>query len=153
MADLKLFLFGSPRVELEGAPVDLERRKVLALLIFLAVSGRPHSRDALAALFWPDHNQRQARAYLRRDLAILNTGLPGNWLIVDRETVELNREAGPWLDTEQFQRLLAACQGHGHPPETVCAECVLRLTEAAKLYTGDFLAGFTLRDSSEFDDW
>jgi predicted ATPase/DNA-binding SARP family transcriptional activator len=153
MAGLKLYLFGPPRVELNAAPVDIERRKALALLVYLAVTGQPHSRDALATLFWPDLDQQRGRAYFRRDLAALNTSLPGGWLIADRETVELNRDAAPWVDTEQFQRLLATCQVHGHASEIVCADCLPLLTEAAALYTGDFLAGFTLRDSPEFDDW
>jgi|GEM_PF-616082 len=153
MAGLKLFLFGPPRVELDGAPVDIQRRKALALLAYLAVSGQAHSRDSLATLFWPELDQQRGRAYLRRDLAALNTSLPGAWFNADRETVELNREAGLWLDIEHFQGLLAACRKHDHAPKNVCAECVPRLTEAAALYTGDFLAGFTLRDSPEFDDW
>lgn len=153
MADLKLFLFGPPRVELDGAPVDLERRKALALLAFLAVSGRPHSRDALATLFWPNYSQSQARAYLRRDLAILNTSLAGEWLITDRGLVELKLEPELWVDTFEFERRLAACRSHPHPPEAVCPDCLVVLAEAAALYTHDFLAGFTLRDSTEFDDW
>ncbi|MBE7555542.1 MAG: tetratricopeptide repeat protein [Anaerolineales bacterium] len=153
MGELKLYLFGPPRVEMDNAPLDLQRRKALAMLAYLAATGQPHSRDALATLFWPDLDQQRARAYFRRDLAALNTGLPGNWLSVDRETVELNREAGLWVDTAQFQRVLIACQRHDHPAESVCADCLPLLAEAAALYTGDFLAGFTLRDSPEFDDW
>jgi DNA-binding SARP family transcriptional activator/pimeloyl-ACP methyl ester carboxylesterase len=153
MAGLKLFLLGPPRVELNGAPIDIQRRKAKAMLVYLAVSGQAHSRDALATFFWPELDQQRSRAYLRRDLAVINTRLPGNWLITDRETVELNHEAGPWLDTEQFQRLLATCQEHGHASEIACADCVPLLTEAVALYSGDFLAGFTLRDSREFDDW
>ncbi|MBE7555607.1 MAG: alpha/beta fold hydrolase [Anaerolineales bacterium] len=153
MAGLKLFLLGPPRVELNGAPVEIQRRKALAMLVYLAVSGQTHSRDSLATFFWPDLDQQRGRAYLRRDLAVLNTSLPGAWLSADRETLDLNREAGLWVDTAQFSALLAACREHSHAPEIVCAECVTRLTEATALYTGDFLAGFTLRDSPEFDDW
>jgi DNA-binding SARP family transcriptional activator/predicted ATPase len=153
MTALKIFLLGSPRIELEGAPVDIQRRKALALLAYLAVSGQAHSRDSLATFFWPELDQQRGRAYLRRDLAALNASLPGAWLSADREMVELNREAGPWLDAEQFHHLLVACREHGHAPELVCAECIPLLTQAAALYTGDFLAGFTLRDSPEFDDW
>src|SRR5262245_9186667 len=133
MADLKLFLFGPPRVELDGIPVDLQRRKALALLIFLAVSGRSHSRDALATLFWPDQNQRQARAYLRRDLAILNTSLVGEWLSADRDLVELKRKPEPWVDTLQFERRLVECRSHPHPPEVICIDCLPLLTEAVTL--------------------
>lgn len=151
MSTLKLFVFGPPRLELNGATVDIQRRKALALLVYLAVSGQPHSRDSLATLFYPDSDQSRARAYLRRDLALLNTTLAGAWLLADRETVELN--SGYWLDMAHFQQLLAACRQHDHPPESVCSDCLPHLNQAAQLHADDFLAGFTLRDSAEFDDW
>jgi predicted ATPase/DNA-binding SARP family transcriptional activator/pimeloyl-ACP methyl ester carboxylesterase len=153
MSALKLYLLGPPRVELDGMPVDLQRRKTLALLVYLAVSGQPHSRDALATLFWPDLDQQRSRAYLRRDLAVLNTSLAGQWLSADREIVELQRLPGLWLDVAEFARSLATCRSHDHPPEVVCADCLPLLSEAVSLYTDTFLAGFTLRDSPEFDDW
>jgi DNA-binding SARP family transcriptional activator len=154
MPELKLFLFGPPRVEFNGTPVDIQRRKALAMLIYLAITGQPHSRDALAALFYPDHSQSQSRTYLRRDLALLNTGLSGDWLAVDRETVELKHEQPAfWLDVAHFRQLLAACQSHKHDPKRPCADCLARQAEAVMLYTGDFLAGFSLRDCPDFDDW
>jgi DNA-binding SARP family transcriptional activator len=140
-------------VELDKAPRNIQRRKAVALLAYLGVSGQPHSRDALSTLLWPDLDQQRARAYFRRDLATLNTSLPGNWLIADRETVELNRLPGLWVDVAEFGRLLATCRTHDHPLEVVCADCLPLLSEAATLYTDNFLAGFTLRDSPEFDDW
>jgi DNA-binding SARP family transcriptional activator len=69
MSGLKIFLLGPPRVELDGSPIDLKRRKAMAMLVYLAVTGQPHSRDALGTLFYPDYSQSRARAYLRRDLA------------------------------------------------------------------------------------
>lgn len=162
MASLNLFLFGPPRVEMDGAPVEIPRRKALALLIYLAVSGQPHSRDALGTLFYPDSDQSRARAYLRRDLAVLNSSLNSERLSADRETLELERNTTPaasadspaiWLDIERFRQLLADCRTHDHTPDIVCTECRSWLSEAAALYTGDFLAGFSLRDCPEFDDW
>ena len=153
MTVLKLFLLGPPRVEFDGVPVDLQRRKAAALLAYLAITAQPHSRDALATLFWPDLDQQRGRAYLRRDLAVLNNSLPGNWFIADREMIELRSDPAFWLDVAHFRRLLAACRSHDHPPETVCADCLPLLAEAAELYTNDFLAGFSLSDSAEFDDW
>jgi len=47
---LNLYLFGPLRMELNGAAVLLHRRKAQALLAYLAVTGQPHSRDALATL-------------------------------------------------------------------------------------------------------
>ena len=47
---LKLILFGPPRLEQNGQPVEISRRKSMAMLAYLAASGQPHSRDALASL-------------------------------------------------------------------------------------------------------
>jgi predicted ATPase/DNA-binding SARP family transcriptional activator len=74
-------------------------------------------------------------------------------LDVQREAVGLNREAEIWLDVAQFRDLLAGCRAHGHPQNQVCPACLPMLAEAVALYRGDFLSGFTLRDSPGFDDW
>lgn len=54
MSALKLTLFGLPRLEREGQPVEVSRRKALAMLTYLAATGQTHSRDTLATLFWPE---------------------------------------------------------------------------------------------------
>ncbi|MCB0191761.1 MAG: alpha/beta fold hydrolase [Anaerolineae bacterium] len=153
VANLKIHVFGPPQVMLNAQPFEIKRRKALAMLIYLAVTGQPHSRDALATLFYPDHDQSRARAYMRRDLATLNTSLDGDWLDVERDTVALKHLDGFWLDMAQFQQLLAQNKSHNHSLETACTECLARLNEATTVYTDDFLAGFTLRDCPEFDEW
>ncbi len=152
LTSLKLILFGPPRVEREGQPVDVTRRKALALLSYLAATGQPHSRDTLATLFWPDVPQRQARGNLRRALSDLNAEIGDDVLLLDGETVALNVD-GVESDVARFRACLAACSAHDHRPDDVCPNCVPLLAEAADLYQADFLAGFTLRDTVEFDDW
>jgi len=161
MSDLALFLLGPPRIKRDGEPVEIRRRKAMALVVYLAVTGSSHSRDALATLFWPEHDQSRARAGLRRALAALkkalrqdqDAALGEGWLDVDRETVGLNPGAEIWLDVDEFQDRLAECRTHGHPQDEVCPACLPLLAEAAALYRDDFLAGFTLRDSAAFDEW
>lgn len=76
MPDLKLFLFGSPRLEADGAAVALGTRKALALLAYLAVTGQEHARPMLAALLYPEYDEERALANLRRTLwALNNAGL------------------------------------------------------------------------------
>ena len=58
MPHLALFLFGPPRIELDGRPVKINRHKATALLTYLVVSGKTHSRNTLAALLWPDTPER-----------------------------------------------------------------------------------------------
>ena len=131
----------------------MDTRKATALLAYLAVTGRSHAREALAALLWPEYDDEHARAALRRTLSTLRAALGEPHLAIDRETVSLIPGAGLWVDVTEFRARLAACRTHGHPAADVCPACLAPLTEAAALYRDDFLAGFTLRDSAEFDDW
>jgi DNA-binding SARP family transcriptional activator len=153
MSRLTLFLLGPPRIECGGAPVQIPRRKAVALIAYLALTRRSHSRDALATLFWPEGDQSQARADLRRTLSTLKKSLGEGRLDVDREAVGLSPDVEVWLDIDEFQELLAWCRTHGHPPGQVCPACLSSLAKAVALYRDDFLAGFTLRDSPGFDDW
>jgi DNA-binding SARP family transcriptional activator len=150
---LVLRLFGPPRIELDGEPVILRRRKALALLAYLAVTGQGHRRDSLVNLLWPDYDHTRGRAALRRTLFALNQALEGGWLEVDRSEIGLNPAADLQLDVRRFGDRLAGCKAHGHAPTEVCPECEVPLSEAVELARGDFMAGFGLKDSSNFDDW
>ena len=153
MYRLRLLFLGSPRAERDGEPIEVDTRKAIALLAYLAVTAEPHARDTLATLLWPEYDQTRARANLRRTLPVLNTSGAGPWLEVDRETLGLRQDDELSLDVGQFRQRLTDCETHGHPPADVCPDCLASLTEAVELYRDDFLAGFTLRDSPEFDDW
>lgn len=153
MSGMKLFLLGAPRLEREGAPVHLGRRKALALLVYLAVTGEPHRREALAALLWSDYDESRAYAYLRRELWALRQSLGDDWLTVERDVIGPVQPARLWLDVAQFRRLLAESNAHDHPDNDLCADCLSALATAVELYRGDFLAGFTLPDSPTFDEW
>jgi predicted ATPase/DNA-binding SARP family transcriptional activator len=153
MNNLKLFLLGPPQVELGDRSLNFSRRKTLALLIYLAVTGAPQRRDTLATLLWPDSPQSQARASLSRDLSILSKMLGQGWLVADRETVSLYHGRELWLDLAQFQQRVAERQSHGHPSTESCVACLNTLAAAASLYRDGFLTGFTLQDSPDFDDW
>ena len=49
--------------------------------------------------------------------------------------------------------MLQVCKEHCRSEADVCPECLTRLAEAVELYRGDFLAGFSLRDSANFDEF
>jgi DNA-binding SARP family transcriptional activator len=153
MPRLALYLLGPPRVELEGEPVHIGRRKAVALLAYLAVEPSHHSRDALATLLWPEFDQQGARGQLRRCLSVLNRTLGEGWQVAGRDTAGLNPQAGLWLDVDEFRQLLAACEAHVHPTHDPCPDCLARLIGAVELYRDGFMSGFTLPDSLEFDEW
>lgn len=153
MAQVALYMFGPPRIEIDHEPATIDTRKALALFVYLAVTRRPHTRDAIAGLLWPDYDQAHARATLRRTLSPLHRLLGEGYLSIEREMLALRADAALWSDVDEFEALLARCQTHGHDESVVCAECLLLLSQAADLYTDSFLAGFALRDSPAFDDW
>ncbi|RIK44562.1 MAG: hypothetical protein DCC55_02010 [Chloroflexi bacterium] len=143
MSTLHLYYLGAPRVLLNGTPVDLGRRTTLALLVYLAVTNHPQSRDAVATLLWPDSGQSQARKALRRDLTLLTKAIGKQWFVIYRDTIALNRNAAPWVDVHDFQQLV----------EVRAADAQEATKKAIALYRGDFLSGFSLSDSPQFDEW
>lgn len=153
MVQLSIFLFGPPRIERDGVPVSIDTRKAMALIAYLAITQQRHSRDALASLLWPDYEQTRARATLRRTLSVLNKALAGTCLDIDRETVSLRQDGEHWIDVYEFQQCLQHCRAHAHPLDEPCSQCLSLLSRAAELYRDDFMAGFTLHDSDNFDNW
>ena len=157
MSKLYLHLFGSPRMAVDDSPVEVDTRKATALMGFLAVTGKIHQRDTLAALLWPDYDQTSARAALRRTLSTLNRGLGGEqenrFLETSRDTIGLSDQADLWLDVAEFHRLTAAAAAHNHPADEFCTTCIDWLQAAADLYREPFMAGFNLRDSPNFEEW
>ena len=50
MAPLRLLVLGPPRLERDGRPVELGLRRALALLVYLAVTDCPQTRETFAGL-------------------------------------------------------------------------------------------------------
>ncbi len=154
MTRLEIALLGAPTVSLDGKLVSINRNKSMALLGYLALADGAVRRDSLATLFWPEIDQNHARANLRRELAYLRTVLGTEWLTADREEIVLDPNAEIHVDVLTFRVLLTQIQtidwADESPPEE---QAIAWLTEATGLYRGDFLEGFSLRDTPGFDDW
>ncbi len=153
MVQLRLHWLGAPAIVRDDRPLHLETRKALALLTYLSLSPQYPTRDTLAALFWPEYDQKHALANLRRNLSSLVKQLPPGLLEADRETIGLKRADWLEVDIDKFHQYLAFPNRHSHPSGMVCSECVAHLELAAALYRGDFLQGVNLRDCPEFDRW
>lgn len=153
MQKIALSLLGAPLLEMEGAMVRVDTRKAIALLAYLAMTRQPHSRDTLAALLWPDYSQSNARAALRRTISALHRSLGVALLESRQELLHLPELPDLCVDAWEFERCQAECKSHPHPANQACPHCLPWLTKAASLYRDTFMAGFTLRDSTEFDDW
>jgi len=148
VSTIHLSLLGVPRLEQDAETLPIQRRKTLAILAYLAVTGHPHSREALATLFWPEHDQSSALANLRRELSRIKGALGEQALVADRLQVGLDPRLGLWLDVAAFQAQLTETIGQAYTHDSLEA-----LQSAVDIYQGDFMAGFTLPDAPRFDEW
>jgi len=116
----------------------LARPKCLAILAYLAVSGRSRlvPRDTLLGLFWPETDESHARLALRQVIHILRRQLGPKVLVTAGTMVGLAPNS-LWCDATAFDAALDAGQD------------LLGL----ELYGGDFLPGIFLTGASEFDRW
>ncbi len=140
MAGLNLDLFGGFELQQagpNGGAVTLSAKKARGLLAYLAVSGRPQSRDKLAALLWDESAESQARTSLRQALAAVRKVGDGAVLAAD-ESLALD-DAAVVTDVGRFAALLAE--------NTPAA-----LEDAVALYRGDLLDGFHIGGHA-FQDW
>ena len=122
------------------SPGDLASQpKPVALLLFLALA-RPRGlqrRDRLAALFWPESDQRRARAALSQTLYKIRQAL-GRDALVSRGSDEVGLAEGVLAcDALEFERLLAGGE----------------LEQALGRYGGELLPAFHLSDTPEFSHW
>jgi Predicted ATPase len=130
-----LNLFGAPTlVTAEGGlVVPALGVKPMALLAFLTLEPRPHSREALAGLLWGESPESEARASLRQALKHLRETL-GEVLHADRSVIEL--AAQPECDVIGFRSALADDPAR-----------------AARYDVPRFLDGFSMRRAPHFDEW
>jgi len=136
---LEIHLFGLPRLVMNGRAVEGIRRKNRALVFYLAANKQRTTRENLLALFWPDHERASAQPILRTMIYDLRKQL-GNALQVDDRTIALSTDT--FIDVRVLSTALDS-------PTSDLQE----LTNALALYKGDFLEGFLLVDSPQFNDW
>jgi predicted ATPase/DNA-binding SARP family transcriptional activator len=159
VAGVKIRLLGTFDVRRHENPItDMGGDQVRALLAYLAVEPRrPHRRDRLAGLLWAEETQSTALRNLRTALYRLRRALGDHvaqppYLLISHDSLQLHPNAAIEVDVARFTALIAASRSHSHASGEACAECISRLSEAARLYGGDFLPGFAL-DSPLFEEW
>ncbi len=141
---LHLTLLGSPTITLGSHPLTgFATNKAQALLVYLAVTCQPHSRDHLATLLWDDMTDAQAKKNLRTVLPDLRRFV-GDHLVIDRQSIAFDPASPYWLDAE----ILRAALTPGRPPVDLATR-----QAAVDLYRGEFLSGFHLHNASGYDAW
>lgn len=160
-SQLHLHILGPLEVRLGESLLTFPTRKTLALLIYLALESGEQPREHLAALLWPEANPERSYASLRNTLGHLQSALrqasgkaQTTYLLVTHNALALNPKADIDLDLHTVERayvLARADRSNRTPPESPASLPLLQ--SAAACYRGDFLAGFSLGDAPNFDDW
>lgn len=151
MAHMMLRLLGTPRCEIDGTPVELRRRKVIALLAYLAVTQQRHSRDRLAELLYERSERERAGANLRHVLTLLRRAIGSERIGSNRHYVWLEHPDAVGVDVVEFRRLVRLATREPHQAHDAGVPTVLE--RAVELYHGEFLSGFFLSDAVAFEQW
>lgn len=131
---LRVYLLGGFRIERGSETIRCSTRKVESLFAYLILHPEPHAREKLAALFWGDATDEQARHSLRTALAAIRKELGDDIVIADRETAEINPDLQFWADVREFEQLRNLDGNLSAWPSLI------------SLYSGDLLPNF-------YDDW
>jgi len=151
--ELEISTLGGLRIALGGQVVaDIGSRKAEALLIYLACSRRPQPREVLADLFWDERTSPQALANLRWLLTRLTQHM-APYLLVTRAQVGMNPKARYRLDAADFEDYLQQARASKPRGDSLAPHAVKLLEQAVSIYSGDFLQGFFVRESSGFEEW
>jgi DNA-binding SARP family transcriptional activator len=143
MAKVHLTLLGGLRLQTDsGEPVPLATKKAGALLAYLALHpGQAQPRPKLAALFWGDHGEVQARDSLRQALALVRKALSHvdpHALIAHEDTISFEPTALT-TDANVFADLVAQAEAES-------------LEQTITLYGGELLEGLQVA-APEFESW
>ncbi len=145
---LEISILGEQRVAEDGHVVAaLHAPRALALLAYLALHrGAPQQRQQVAALFWPESSDGQARTNLRRELHHLRAHLPGaeGCLLADGSTLLWRADAGCRLDVAVFEAAAGRAAVARAAGEVEQFRSAAR--EALAAYGGDLLPAL-------YDDW
>src|SRR4051794_27743675 len=137
MTGFSLQTLGFPEISGDDGPIRLNLRKGLALVIHLAEVRGAVAREVMATLLWPESPPETARARLRRTLHRIELALGRPVFETDRASVRWSAAVDLKVDSQMFE---SACDAGA-------------FAQACLHYRGDFLAGFSLDDCPEFDDW
>ncbi len=149
---LKINLLGGFTLRLDDRDLPpIHGKMARSLFAYLAYHrNRPHTRDLLAGMFWPEVPDAVARRRLSQALWRIGQtirasqtwvpppGLPQP-LLTTKSTVQLNPHFPIWLDVEEFKQCRAACLARG-------SDALDQGERGLQLYQGPFLAG-------SYDDW
>lgn len=140
----------SARIDSTDIP-GLTGRKLQELLSYLLLfRAKPHRREILADTLWGGISTAQSKKYLRQTLWQLHRILgdqqrsPDPFLLVNPDWIQINEQAGVWLDVAEVELAFEAARGR--EGEELDPELAAVLDRAIRLYRGELLEGW-------YQDW
>lgn len=131
MASISVQLFNIPVVKKDKEPIAFPFKKAEALFYYLVVN-RQATRDELVNLLWGEVDEETARKNLRHAMYKIRKTFDMDIIISPQKSiVMLNPDIEIDVDIEKFQND----------------------DESIAVYTGEFLKGFYLKDSLDFEEW
>ncbi|WP_422484586.1 AAA family ATPase [Gudongella sp. DL1XJH-153] len=132
MSKIEFYLLGSPRIQENGQDIYIPMGKVSGILFYLLI--RQHSnRDELVSMFWPSSNEDKAKTSLRNALHKIRKAFSQDLLLTpNKSSIIINQSLDVFVDALEFES---------------------KTKENNHLYADDFLKGFNIKDSIDFEDW
>ena len=125
-------LFGYPKIYEDKKEIFLPSGKLTAFFYYILLK-KVVSRDEVAGMFWASSNEQNAKISLRNALHKIRKSFREDVILSPNKSIlTLNKDLDIEIDVEKFQ------------------EDPLKNFE---LYTGDFLKGFYVKESIDFDYW
>ena len=125
-------LFGYPKIYEDKKEIFLPSGKLTAFFYYILLK-KVVSRDEVAGMFWASSNEQNAKISLRNALHKIRKSFREDVILSPNKSIlTLNKDLDIEIDIEKFQ------------------EDPLKNFE---LYTGDFLKGFYVKESIDFDYW
>lgn len=151
---LEILTLGGLFIKLNGIVLQgFASRKVEALVVYLARNQRPYSREFLAELLWEERSQSRSLSNLRVVLSSLREHNLEPFIDITRQNLAMIVDDNVWVDVLELDNHLKVAEKEWRTLGRMNRTVAQRLDKAVKLYVGDFLDGFYLKDSGGFDDW
>ncbi len=120
-------LLGQAEIKHDDNPLKLKGHKPLALLAYLLVTGKAHTRQHLVDLLYDSADD--PRRSLRWTLNQLRQTIGADYLVANRQQISFNFDSDYWLDVDALE------------------------AGETELYLSEFLEGIHIRDAYRFMDW
>ena len=125
-------LFGYPKIYEDEKEIFLPTGKLTAFFYYILLK-KVVSRDEVAGMFWASSNEQNAKISLRNALHKIRKSFREDVILSPNKSIlTLNKDLDIEIDVEKFQK---------DPLSNF------------EVYTGDFLKGFYVKESIDFDYW